>query len=72
MQSIDIKVLGGLPITVAFTLGGDSGNPYIDSWKITHIADNVCKKKPEWLYNRINKANENDLIESQIEEAVTN
>lgn len=55
---MDITVLGGLPVTVTYTIAGaepDVGimSSYVDEWTITHIAGRKCKKEPQWLYNRI-------------------
>ena len=51
-RSTDIKILGGLPVTVEFEHFTDTG---IEDWWITHINSKKCKKPPQWLYNRIDK-----------------
>jgi len=69
MSSVDVTVLGGLEITVEFSIGGaepDVGimGDYVDEWYITHIAGRALKKgeKADWLYRRIEKAKEEDKI----------
>lgn len=57
-QEVDVRVLGGLPITVAYSTykaEPDIGifSPGIDEWWITAINNKKCKKEPEWLYNKI-------------------
>lgn len=54
----DVTVLGGLLITVSFTIEGpdrEVGIFYssVNDWEITHIAGRKCKKSPGWLYDRI-------------------
>lgn len=58
MPSADITVLGGLPVTVEWTVGvaePDVGimSDYVDEWHITYIANRRCKRSPDWLYKRI-------------------
>lgn len=57
-MEIDIKVLGGLPVTVSYTIDGpdyDVGymSAGLGEWEITHINGKRCKKPPQWLYNRL-------------------
>ena len=58
--SADITVLGGLPVTVSYTISGpdrDVGimNSYIDEWYITHINDRKVKgSSADWIYDKIN------------------
>lgn len=66
----DITVLGGLPVTIEYTVGGaerDVGimSDYVDEWCITHINGRKCKKSPEWLYKRIaaKKGEEERILE---------
>ena len=69
MSSIDVRVLGGLEITVEFSIGrsepdvGIMGD-YVDEWYITHISGRALRKneKCQWLYDRIEKAKEEDTI----------
>jgi len=69
MSSVDITVLGGMEITVEFTIGrsepdvGIMGD-YVDEWYITHIAGRALRKgeKCDWLYKRIADAGEEDRI----------
>lgn len=68
-MQIDIRVLGGLEITVEFTTGyedGECGYPghYVDEWYIVAIAGRNLRKgeKCDWLYKRIEKAKEEDKI----------
>lgn len=54
----NITVLGGLPVTVEFSIvdaDPDVGifDAYVDDWYISHINGKICKKSPVWLYNRI-------------------
>jgi hypothetical protein len=53
-----VKVLGGLKVTVEFvpyaadhSVGLEEGVEY---WGIVEINDRICKKPPNWLYDRIN------------------
>lgn len=60
-RDIDLRVLGGLPITVAYTVGRaepDVGimSRYVDDWWITHIGRRKVKNSPEWLLLRLRKA----------------
>lgn len=61
-QSVDIKILGGLPVTVNMETDYDENGEYVDCWKITHIVGKICKKPPKWLYNAIAKKCEVDSI----------
>lgn len=57
MSSFDIKVLGGLPVTVEYTVVGIGRKcaklGSVDDWRITHIGERRCKKNPEWLWRRL-------------------
>ena len=67
MQTIDMKVLGGLPITVGFTTTGYDNRDVglgvndIDEWWIEAINGKKAKKC-DWLYKRIREADEESLI----------
>jgi hypothetical protein len=52
MESAQFKILGGLPVTIEYSIDEPSG--LLHSWKITEINERPCKKLPTWLYNRIN------------------
>lgn len=57
-HTADIKVLGGLPITVKAWIAPaepDVGiaEPYVEDVVITHVAGRACKKTPHWLQHRI-------------------
>lgn len=73
--SVDITVLGGLPVTVEFTLCGaepDVGimSDYVDEWSIVAINDRTCKRPPQWLYNRIDKTKgEEELLLEKLYES---
>ncbi len=64
----EIRILGGLPVTVEFTTcpaEPDVGimNDYIDEWSIVEVNGKPCKKSPDWLYTRIdNTKGEEDRI----------
>jgi hypothetical protein len=64
----DVRILGGLPVTIEFTMQGaepDVGimSDYVEEWFVSHINGKVCKKSPDWLYNRIQaRKGEEDLI----------
>ncbi len=73
VRDIDLTVLGGLPITVAYKISRaepDVGimSDGVDDWWITHIAGRACKKHPEWLTRRLNAAKVD--IEEMISENV--
>lgn len=60
-RDIDLRVLGGLPITVAYTVGRaepDVGimSDYVDDWWITHVGGRKVKGFPDWLLRRLRKA----------------
>ena len=68
-MQIDIRVLGGLEITVEFSIGRaehDVGimSDYVDEWYIVAIAGRALRRgeKCDWLYRRIEKAKEEDKI----------
>ena len=63
----DIKVLGGLPVTVEYTVARaepDVGimSDYVDEWWITHINDRKVKSEPKWLTSKLDE----DKIACQI------
>lgn len=74
-HSTDIKILGGLPVTVEFyyySYDNETGLSGIEDWKITHINGKKCKKTPIWLYNRIDKTKgEEDGIDEKCNNSVT-
>lgn len=56
-ESIDITILSGLPVTVAFCVVPPEPEvgyfqPYVEDWTITHINGRETSN-PEWLYKRI-------------------
>ena len=68
----NVKVLGGLEITVEFTAYGaepDVGimSDYFEDWSICEIAGRPLRKKEsaDWIYKRLSKRDE-----SAIEEAI--
>ncbi len=72
-----VKVLGGLEITVEFTMQGREPevgimSAYVDEWEIVEIAGRSLRKgeKADWLYKRIEKAKEEDKIIEACLEAV--
>ena len=62
-KEIDITILNGLPVTVAFCVvppEPDVGyfSPYVEDWTITHVNGRKVSN-PEWIYKRIDdKENE--------------
>ena len=68
-NSTDIKILGGLTVTVKFEYFTDTG---VGEWWITHINSKKCKKSPQWLYNRIdNTKGEEERIIDKCNNSVT-
>lgn len=72
----DVRILGGLPVTIDFTMQGaepDVGimSDYVEEWFISHINSKACKKSPDWLYNRIQsrKGEEDRILEACYEAA---
>lgn len=72
---IDTTVLGGLPVTIEFTIQGaepDVGimSSYVDEWYITHINGRAVKKC-DWLDRRIaaTKGETERLVEEMNEHA---
>ena len=74
-HSTDIKILGGLPVTVEFeyySYDNETGSGGTEDWWITHINSKKCKKPPQWLYNRIDKTEgEEDRIIEKCNNSVT-
>ena len=65
-MQIDIKVLGGLPVTVEFdAIGADPEcgymSDYVEDWSIVAINSRTVKKC-DWLYKRIEAAKEEEKI----------
>ena len=67
----DARILGGLPVTIEFTMQGaepDVGimSDYVEEWFVSHINGKACKKSPDWLYNRIQsrKGEEGRILEA--------
>ncbi|OHD25433.1 MAG: hypothetical protein A2Y38_12795 [Spirochaetes bacterium GWB1_59_5] len=64
----ELRILGGLPVTVEFTMQPaerDVGimSDYVEEWEVVEINGKRCKKSPAWLYNRIEaKKGEEDRI----------
>lgn len=57
---VEAKILGGFPVTIGFT--PESLNCEFDWW-IEDINGKVCKKRPDWLYKRIEETDgEEDRI----------
>lgn len=72
---LETTVLGGLPVTIEFTVAGaepDVGimSAYVDEWYITHINGRAVKKC-DWLDKRIaeTKGETDTLIEAMNEHA---
>ena len=70
MRSMDMTVLGGLPITVEYSMASaepDVGifSDYVDEWYITHINGRKVKKC-DWLYKRISSSKEEETILDKI------
>lgn len=61
----DTTVLGGLPVTIAYTVAGNE----VYEWWITAIAGRDVKKSPQWLYKRIREAGEMSAIGEELAEA---
>jgi len=74
MMEFTMSVLGGLPVTIEFSIARpdyDVGimSSYCDGWHVTHIAGRKVKKAPQWLYNRIEaRKGEEDRITMACEE----
>jgi len=63
MPTCSIRILGGLPVTVTYTVQGpepDVGimSSWIDDFEITHIAGRKVKKYSDaaWIYARLDKS----------------
>lgn len=72
-HEVDIRILGGLPVTVsAYVESADPSvgifEPYVGSYDITYIGNRACKNPPDWLYKRIAKT---DLAHENILDAIT-
>jgi len=66
-----VKVLGGLPVTVAFTIApADPDVGYfqdgVEDWEIIEIAGRPLRKKESanWIYNRLTANDEQRIIEA--------
>ena len=44
-MQFETKVLGGLPVTVEYMITGH--------WTISAVNKKECKKKPQWIINRL-------------------
>lgn len=69
---LETTVLGGLPITVEYSVCGaepDVGipNPYVDDWSVVAIAGRSVKKC-DWLYRRIKENGDEALLVAECEE----
>lgn len=57
MNSFEIKVLGGLPVTIEYKTVGIGKKcaklESVDTWKITHIGNRKCKKNPDGLWRKL-------------------
>ena len=72
----DVRILGGLPVTIEFTMQvaePDVGimSDYVEEWFVSHINGKACKKSSDWLYNRIQarKGEEDRILEACYETA---
>jgi hypothetical protein len=75
MQELDTTVLGGLPVTVSYSIARAEPSvgimsKYVDDWHISAINSRPCKKPPKWLYKRIEnmKGEEDRLLEAMMED----
>lgn len=68
----DIRILGGLPVTVAYSVQPaepDVGifSAYVDDWYIVAVNGRVQKTKKgkafDWIYSRLTKKDEEAIIE---------
>lgn len=71
-----VKVLGGLEITVEFTVRGAEPavglmSDYVEDWHIVEIAGRPLRKKEsaEWIYKRLSKR-DNEAIEEAMYSAI--
>ena len=70
----DITVLGGLPVTVEYTVQPaekDVGimGPYVEEYWITYVGTRRVKSEPKWLTERIAKTKgEEDRIYQKLNE----
>ncbi len=68
--TFDTEVLGGLPVTVEFTTTGydnrdcGGGVDDVDEWCIVAIAGRLCRKAPQWIYDRLKPSDEDTILES--------
>ena len=73
-READITVLGGLPITVEYTVQPaepDVGimSPYVEDYWITWVGTRRVKTEPKWLTKRIfDKKGEDERIRLELEE----
>lgn len=68
----DIRILGGLPVTVAYSVQSaepDVGimSDYVDDWYIVAVNGRVPKTKKgkafAWIYSRLTKADERAILD---------
>lgn len=72
MESLELKILGGLPVTIEFDI--EPADPSVGlmsacvaDWHISEINSKPCKKPPQFLYYRIDaKAGEEERIIDEI------
>lgn len=70
---LETTVLGGLPITVEYTVAPaepDVGimSHYVDEWYVTAIAGRPVKKC-DWLYRRIKENGDESIVEEACNDA---
>lgn len=75
MRSVQVLVMGGLPITVEFSIGEpepDVGimSAYLDEWRITHIGERRIKpnEKTNWIYSRLSKKDHETICHACLSE----
>lgn len=76
-MKLDIRILGGLLVTIEFDVcAADESvgimSPGAENWHVVAINDRICKTHPEWLYACIEKRKgEADRIQEACDEAAT-
>jgi len=76
MPSIDMKILGDLPVTIEYEIAlaetdVEIMRRYIDWWNISHVAGRKVNKA-EWIYDKIYKLNIDQDICEQIMKEIEN
>lgn len=64
----ELKILGGLRVTIEYKAFRNE----VYAWRIAAVAGRPCVKRPNWLHNRIDEAEEERIVEACAADHMTN